>query len=382
MENIIDPNEYFDFTKLSLTQPVVIQGGAFFTKILYNNKPLYLQSSKSQLRQGFVKTGKKYYCDLMYDNNSNPIIHWFEKLEENCIRLIHEKSDTWFENALEKSDVETAFNSIIRIFKSGKYYLVRTNVKSLPSSNEPAVKIYNENEISIPYLEIKNENYLLSILEIQGIKFTTRNFQINIELKQIMVLDNEQIFDNCLIKSTKKTNYLQTNNVSLEEKKNDSFLTYPLLELNKEQEHSLEEQEEQIDTTMNSKEQMDTIMNSKEQMDTIMNSKEMNNSLDLIIEELEEEDKDDLKEINFDLPLENQNITSESITLKKPNQVYFELYKSARTKAKEAKRNLILAYLEAKNIKKTYMLDNLSENSDSDLDAEIDDISESELEGL
>jgi hypothetical protein len=133
---------------------------------------------------------------------------------------------------------------------------------------------------------------------------------------------------------------------------------------------------------MNSKEQMDTIMNSKEQMDTIMNSKEMNNSLDLIIEELEEEDKDDLKEINFDLPLENQNITSESITLKKPNQVYFELYKSARTKAKEAKRNLILAYLEAKNIKKTYMLDNLSENSDSDLDAEIDDISESELEGL
>jgi hypothetical protein len=382
MENIIDPNEYFDFTKLSLTQPVVIQGGAFFTKILYNNKPLYLQSSKSQLRQGFVKTGKKYYCDLMYDNNSNPIIHWFEKLEENCIRLIHEKSDTWFENALEKSDVETAFNSIIRIFKSGKYYLVRTNVKSLPSSNEPAVKIYNENEISIPYLEIKNENYLLSILEIQGIKFTTRNFQIDIELKQIMVLDNEQIFDNCLIKSTKKTNYLQTNNVSLEEKKNDSFLTYPLLELNKEQEHSLEEQEEQIDTTMNSKEQMDTIMNSKEQMDTIMNSKEMNNSLDLIIEELEEEDKDDLKEINFDLPLENQNITSESITLKKPNQVYFELYKSARTKAKEAKRNLILAYLEAKNIKKTYMLDNLSENSDSDLDAEIDDISESELEGL
>lgn len=363
MENIIDPNEYFDFTKLTLTQPVGIQGGAFFTKILYNDKPLYLQSSKSQLRQGFVKTGKKYYCDLMYDNNSNPLIHWFENLEENCIRLIHEKSDTWFQNALEKSDVESAFNSIIRIYKSGKYYLVRTNVKSLNTTNEPAVKIYNENENPLNYQDVKNEHFLLSILEIQGIKFTTRNFQIEIELKQIMVLDNEQIFENCVIKSTKKNNSLEnkvsTDSVPLEENIVYSNLNSSLPISNG-----------------------NLFLEKEKEVKEIENSNELNDSLDLIIEELEEEEKEDLKEINFDLPLENEIISTESITLKKPNQVYFELYKNARTKAKEAKKNLILAYLEAKNIKKTYMLDNLSENSDSDLDAEIEDISESELEGL
>ena len=377
MENIIDPNEYFDFTKLSLTQPVGIQGGAFFTKILYNQKPLYIQSSKSQLRQGLVKTGKKYYCDLMYDNNSNPIIHWFENLEENCIRLIHEKSDTWFENALEKSDVESAFNSIIRIYKSGKYYLVRTNVKSLNSSNEPAVKIYNENEISLNHEEIKNEHFLLSILEIQGIKFTSRNFQIEIELKQIMILDNERLFENCVIKSTKKNNSLEnkvfTDPISLDSNTTDLV--------------PLEENENSLDSNFNSSLEVlknDVLEKDKEIKETEnSNSNELNDSLDLIIEELEgEEEKEDLKEINFDLPLENESNSTESITLKKPNQVYFELYKTARTKAKEAKKNLILAYLEAKNIKKTYMLDNLSENSDSDLDAEIDDISESELEGL
>jgi hypothetical protein len=69
------------------------------------------------------------------------------------------------------------------------------------------------------------------------------------------------------------------------------------------------------------------------------------------------------------------------MTLKKPNQVYFELYKEARTKAKQAKRNAILAYLEAKNIKKTYMIESIHD-SDSDFDAEIDDVSESELEDL
>ena len=45
------------------------------------------------------------------------------------------------------------------------------------------------------------------------------------------------------------------------------------------------------------------------------------------------------------------------------------------------KKSAIIAFLEAKNIKKTYMIETLND-SDSDFDAEIDDVSESELEGL
>ena len=77
MDSIIEPNEAFDFTKLSLAHPSGIQGGAYFTKFLYNNKPLYIQTTKGQTKQGFVKTGKKYYCDLMYDNNASSLINWF-----------------------------------------------------------------------------------------------------------------------------------------------------------------------------------------------------------------------------------------------------------------------------------------------------------------
>ena len=190
MENIIDPNENFDFSKLTLAQPVGIQGGAYFTKILNNSKPLYIQTTKSLTRQGFVKSGKKYYCDLMFDNNSEGLINWFENLEETCQKLIYSKSESWFQNALEITDVENAFNSVLRVYKSGKYYLVRTNVKNSQLTNEPAVKIYNENEVSLTINDVSSETNIISILEIQGIKFTTRNFQIEIELKKIMVLNN------------------------------------------------------------------------------------------------------------------------------------------------------------------------------------------------
>lgn len=201
MENIIEPSENFDFSKLTLAHPSGVQGGAYFTKIQYNNKPLYIQTSKSLTRQGFVKTGKKYYCDLMFDNNSSVLINWFENLEERCQKLIHEKGTSWFQNALEISDIESAFNSIIRVYKSGKYYLVRTNVKN-NHNNEPHIKIFNENEVALGLEDVTSETNIISILEIQGIKFTTRNFQIEIELKQIMILNNEPIFESCLIKNS------------------------------------------------------------------------------------------------------------------------------------------------------------------------------------
>ena len=68
----------------------------------------------------------------------------------------------------------------------------------------------------------------------------------------------------------------------------------------------------------------------------------------------------------------------ETIQLKKPNQVYYEIYKKAREKAKDAKKNAILAYLEMKNIKKTYMLDDIDE-SDSEFEEFNGEDSSSEI---
>ena len=52
------------------------------------------------------------------------------------------------------------------------------------------------------------------------------------------------------------------------------------------------------------------------------------------------------------------------MSLKKPNQVYYELYREAKHKAKEMKKEALYAFLEAKNIKKMYMLDSLDESDE------------------
>jgi hypothetical protein len=138
-------------------------------------------------------------------NNSNKLFiilylssQWLEELEERCQNLIFENTAKWFENAMDKSDIESAFNSIIKIYRSGKNYLVRSNIKH-------NVRIYDELNNHINQEKLSNNQYIISILEIQGIKFTARNFQVIIEMKQAMIVSPDPFLDECFIKTPFKT---------------------------------------------------------------------------------------------------------------------------------------------------------------------------------
>ena len=56
--------------------------------------------------------------------------------------------------------------------------------------------------------------------------------------------------------------------------------------------------------------------------------------------------------------------SEKSINLKKPNEVYLEIYKKAKEKAKEARLEAIKAYLTLKEIKKQYLLDEIDISDD------------------
>lgn len=381
MDNIIEPTDNFDFSSLSLANPTGIQGGAYFTKIEFNNKSLYIQTPKSLTKQGFVKNGKKMMVDLMFNNNDENFISWVENLEITCQNMIYEKSESWFQDKLDLNDIQSAFVSPLKLYKSGKYYLVRVNVKMNYATNIPSVKLYNESELPLTINDVKENTNIISILEVQGIKFTSRNFQIELELKQCMVLNTEILFENCLIKTRKiKESKNEKPILKMFENSENLSLNSNLLKLNEDSE-TLEKTEGQGDEGEREGDEgekegdeeglVNTIENNEVLLNSITNNNDDNKlqEIELNIEELDvssELMENELKE--FDL---SSNLNSlETMTLKKPNQVYYEIYKAAREKAKKAKKEAIQAFLEAKNIKKTYMLDGIDDSDDSDIDIE------------
>ena len=201
MEQILEPNEQFIFDRLALSAPIFINSGNYFIKYLYDNSPLYIQAPKCITKQGILKGGKKLYCDCLFTNENASFIRWIEDLENYSQKYIYENRTKWFENNLEMHDIENSFTSPLKVYKSGKYYIIRTSIPT--RLGKCILKIYDENEMDVDPDTIQDGTNIISIWEIQGIKCSSKNFQIDIEVKQMMVIKPSKLFEKCLIHSKK-----------------------------------------------------------------------------------------------------------------------------------------------------------------------------------
>jgi|UniRef100_A0A6C0CXD8 hypothetical protein len=370
-------NKEFDFSKLSLSQPIAVQGGAYFTKLKFNSDPFYIQTPKCLTKQGINETSKKAYMDLMFTSDDDEVIEWFETLESTLVNLIFQKKHLWFQDDIEFGDIENFFNPITRAYKGGKFHLIRTSITKNKTNNQYTCGVYDENENVLPITDIKESNIIIPILEVIGIKFSARNFQLELVGKQIMVLNNKPIFNSCLIKRNNNMSK-SVNNNNLEEESSH---------LEEENSH-LEENSSHLESTTKieteSNENKESIHESSSNIiDELLEDNEIeeeikaDNKKEIALEDLElkeEINEVDLEESNDleDVSEKINTTNTETIKLKNPNEVYMEIYKIAKQKAKQHKKAAISAYLEAKKIKNTYLLEDL-ENSEDSSDEEEND---------
>ena len=155
--NIIEPRMDYDFSKLQLGIPVSHLNSTYIARIFENNKPLYIQTPKCMTKGGIVKSGKKMYCDLMFSSDDSIFIDWITNLEAKCQTLICNKSESWFQTTYSKDEIETAFSSSLKIYRAGKYYLLRVNIK-------PTMKIYTDLNVEVSFEDINENTNMINII--------------------------------------------------------------------------------------------------------------------------------------------------------------------------------------------------------------------------
>ena len=266
-------------------------------------------------------------------------------LELTVRKHIFTNREKWFDTDLDEDDIESYFTPTVKIFKSGKQYLMRVNVSQRIGSTP--LKIYDENEIDVEMESINETTPMITILEIQGVRCSAKSFQIDIELKQIMVLRPVNIFEKCIIKSKEK-DLVKVDPILVELKKEDKL--EPKEERLEPKEERLEPKEERLESKEDELESKEDELESKED--------------ELEPKEDEHEDSDIL-EINLNIDeIEN----SDTIHLKEKTDVYYQMYREARQKAKLAKSLALSSYFEARRIKNLYMLEDIDDSDESDLE--------------
>ena len=415
--NPYEVNEDFPFDQLSLNSPNAMQGGgAYFTKITVDTNPLYVQLPRSSSKNGIVTTKRSHYIDLTYDlNNCSVVKSWLDSLEVKCKDMIDEKKALWFSGDVNRSDIESMMADTYREINSIGVLAIRCKIDTSRRTNNIKCKIYNEDETEITDLSvIDKDSVIIPLVAVEGMKFTGRSIDLEFKIVQIMVLDKEEVKDNaCLIKrknkqlskdssgdvvkidmaalreSNKASNNPDESDSSTTSNKSTSSdkatSTEPATDKGELQEVQLdvenvsansdeEDDDDSASATTNTSQA--TSIAAPEGLEEITLSLEEDDkspdvkgdvtlgSLTDLPDELVENAKKEVVEGIQEIQLEATD--EEAIKLKQPQEVYIEIYRAAKAKAKKLKQAAMEAYLEVKQIKTNYMLDNLDESDDED----------------
>ena len=404
-----------DYSNITLCMPSSINGGSYFTKMQYSKKPLYMQSPKCISKQGIVNSGKKTYIDLVFTSEKDgEFISFLENLEKKCIDIIYDKRHLWFTDDLEKTDIETAFASLVKSYKNGTSHTLRVNINNNNNTkfNLGGVQscfIFDEENNTLPFDSVKPETPLITIIDFEGIKFTSKSFQFEINARQMLIVDEKPIFKACLIKQKKQQHNDNNDNGQQDENCEDGVQqcvivanananTGDAIEVEIQLPKHLETLEpatlEPATLEPASLEPGASLESASASLDSLKsavvkeeepNNLTKTNSIDLedssssssyFSEDAHKNDKIDnnvgeLIEVTLDLEKDE----CEKIKLKAPDDVYYKMYKDAKEKAKAAKNIAIEAYLAAEEIKLTYNLNNVdsSDSSDGDDSSESSD---------
>ena len=431
-----EANHTFPFDKLKLSDPSPMQGGgSYFTKIMCDNKTTFVQLPKSLTKSGIIKTKIINYTDLMYDSNTNEaetLVKWLETLQKTCIELINEKKKEWFSSQLTEKQIVSMLSNLFRSYRGGEKILVRTYIDSSKRTDELECRFFDKDEKIMNYTDIKENCYIIPLIVVDGIRFTARSFDIQLKMIQVMMIHKEpeiNIIDRCMIKHNSLEKPVNTSSGIVLEKlsydsldkndsedsddndDNDDTTNTPVkLDDNNLEEVKLDvsnlepalvddDSEEDIEEIEESEDDVDV---NNENIENDSGIQELDNK-EIIVEEpktlelptetfdndastddtdnlekvdiLEKSFDDGIKEIDIKINDENKD---QQITLKKPSDVYYEIYKAAREKAKYMKKMALKAALQAKEIKTKYMLDDL-DDSDEYTDSDSDSVYENEM---
>jgi hypothetical protein len=342
--------ENFDFGSLKLENPTLLNANIYFSKLNTNpNKNFYVQLPKCKTKQGIIQANTKCFCDLEFNSSDKLIVEFFENLENYFIKEICNNKSLWFYDSdnISNDDINDFITPIMRSYKGGKKFLIKANIK------QEKINLYDENEKKLTLADYDSNNEIIPLLNINGIRFSKSSFIIDIILVQFMVLYPSDTLENqLLIKINKKKELTlessnkvnTTHKEKLDDENTKININFQPIKLTEDDEtKELKEKDETKELKANTS--FKYLMDNLETKQTL-------------------EDDYALEITDLDVISEN----SEPLELKSHESIYLEIYKKAKQKAKEIRRNAVEAFLEAKNIKLKYNLTNIVNDSSSDED--------------
>jgi hypothetical protein len=418
IENIVN-NEQTNFMRLG---DVHMEQKKYVSTLNFDSSDAVftLQLPQCTTKLGIIEQSSKTYVDLLFDSSSRDVkelVDLLVAMEEEAAKQLHSRSGEWFEGDSGKMTVqsfEDMFTPVVRYVNRQRSVCVRVHI---PTSNRGIKQastgydcdVYDKLGKSRLLSDIRTDTQILPLIEVKEIRMTSTSINLHLNLIECMIVkDSDSINKDIeqrvptrrLHLSSDTTNddaQVMSPTIGNEEVETGSFVD------NGHEEKEIEknecddycndkgkEKEEELSsgevTVVNGE-----LLDGQKAVDEVNddagislnegenNEAEVKENVTLLedvgIDKMENE-KDFLEEIGT-LTVDE----TEPIKLKKPDEVYKDIYKAAISKAKKLRQVALEAYLDAKKIKAKFMLEDIYD-SDDDGDENEDDAELEEVTNL
>ena len=376
-------------------------------------------------KAGIIEQSSKTYVDLLFESSSSDVKELVDLLiamEEEAAKQLHSRSGEWFEGNTEQMTVqsfEDMFTPVVRYVNRQRNVCVRVHIPTSSRGIKQAstgyeCDVYDKIGKTRLLSDIRADTQIRPLVEVKEIRMTSTSLNLHLNLVECMIVkDSEAVTDNMEqrapsrriplagVGSTDIAEDEEKEAVSEEhqesqmdvavERQESELAVEPVAEPATETlaETSINDDAgSTTESTTNDYVEInkcevgvsDTDNEVKESEDELKESITGNPNSDSLLEEVEigriEAESDILEEVGV-LDVDE----AEPIKLKKPDEVYKDIYKAAITKAKKLRQVALEAYLDAKKIKAKFMLEDIYD-SDEDGDEDEDDAELQEVTNL
>ena len=373
METMLTPDLNYPFDDIKIKTPKALQGGTYCANLEINNGPILIQTPKCKTKNGIHKTAKQVYCDLILNDDHQDFLEWIDLFQEQVRKLILKNAENWFHDTPTLDDIEYNWNDSVR--SRSQYDLLRTFIHKPKGINQMSLQIYDSDENKLNIDEVTPDKNVICILEFVGLKFSSNSFHLEIGLRQMMVINEKPLFNKCLIKlDSKKENgekLIESKQLETENLENMDTLSN-IVDTTEQEQEEIEENND--DNELEEHPATDNDVALKHLIESQKEEEAMKKKEEEVAKKLNEEQSISLEKTNDLEEIELNVQEEETIKLKNPTEVYLDIYKAARNKAKNAKNEAIKAYLEVKRIKELYMLDVVDSSSDDEDEEEEEEL--------
>jgi hypothetical protein len=185
-----------DFNKLEYHDPLRTKGGSYITNINYSmddntSVPIYIQTPRLKVVNGIIKRTRKANIELELDSSDSTNFEFYNfltKFDETNLVTCHRRSSTWFGRQFPLDDIDKSYDGPI---KSNRNRSPSINLNLQTVRSNIVTEIYNDQRKSTNADYVEPGDYVVAIIEIDGLKFGTTRFVFDMSVSQIKVFKEE-----------------------------------------------------------------------------------------------------------------------------------------------------------------------------------------------